>query len=167
MSDHTDHSIDNLYSDNDKNLEAVPVASGSLDSAGINLFAPANGDQSDECFPSFSSPPSRVRSRGVGGACPNPNESGVEALTLEEQIERLWCSKTALAGFANIPVCKSDGRETMDSIRLADPSELPLYEPMIALPGTITLTECYLSMSSSPRRNVSVPFIHNFNISII
>ena len=150
MSDQTGHSVNDIYSDNNKNLDAVPLVSGNLDSASINLFATAIDDQSDECFPSFSSPPSRIRSRGLGGVCPNPDDSGIEALTLEEQIEQLWCSKTAMAGFANIPVCKSDGRETMDSIALVDPSELPLYEPMIPLPGTITLKECYLSTSGSP-----------------
>lgn len=150
VSDQMGHSVNDLYSDNEKTLDPVPVVSGNLDSEGINLFATANDDRSDECFPSFSSPSSRIRSRGLGGVCPNPDDSGIEALTLEEQIEQLWCSKTVVAGFANIPVCKSDGRETMDSIALVDPSELPLYEPAIALPGTVTLKECYLSTSGSP-----------------
>lgn len=60
-----------------------------------------------------------------------------------------------MAGFANIPVCKSDGRETMDTAAVGDSSEFAFYEPMIALPGTITLKECYLSMSDSPRGYVS------------
>lgn len=152
LSDRTNYSVNDLYSNNNKYLDAISAASENLDSSGIDLFATANDNQPYECFPLPSLPLSRVRSRGPGGACPNPDNFGADALTLEEQIERLWCSATPLAGFANIPVCKSDGRQTMDSAALGDPSEVALHEPMIALPGTITLKECYLSMSHSRRR---------------
>lgn len=142
-----DPSANELYSDVHRNLDGISTASESLDSSSIDLFGIANDQQPDECSSLLSSPPSRVRPRGQGGVCPNPDDSASDELTLEEQVERLWCSETAVPGFQNIPVCKSDGRETMDELALSDPSELPLYEPTIALPGTVTLKECYLSMS--------------------
>lgn len=151
-SDKMDSSFNNLYSNNNQNFDAISAAWGNSDSSSVDLFAAANEEQPNECFPLLSSPSSKVRPRAPGGVCPNSDDSGVDELTLEEQIERLWCSATAVPGFANIPVCKSDGRETADSAMFSDSSEVPLYEPMIALPGTITLEECYLSMSD-PRGN--------------
>lgn len=142
LSDQVDPNVNELYSNDFPNIDAISTGSENWHSSGIDLFASADV-QPNDCVP--SPPPSRVRPRGPGGVCPNPDDSGTEELTLEEQIERLWCSETAGLGFENIPVCKSDGRETMDAIAHSDSPELPIYEPVVPLPGSITLNECYLS----------------------
>ena len=130
-----------------KHVNAILTASGTLDSSGIDLFVTANDEQAEDWFPPLSSLPSGVRPRGLGGVRPNPDGSETDELSLENQIEQLWCLETAVLGAQNIPVCKSDGWETSDATALSDPSELPLYEAMITLSGNITLQECNFSMS--------------------
>lgn len=155
VSDKVDPSIDELYSTNDNNLDAISAASQYIDSSSIDLFATTTNEQPDECVPIFSSPLSRVRPRGPQGFCPGSDNSGIDALTLNERIQKLWCSETAIPGFQNIPVCKSYGPDTADSAMLSNSPDFPSYQLMIPLPGAVTLKSCYLSMFDSKRRFVS------------
>ena len=170
---------DDLFFNNNNEYidEALSTTSGDLDSLmNDDLFTTANNEQqSNGCFssPILSSPPSKFRSKRAEAVCPNLDESGTDAPGVEviEQIKKLWCSKSAVEGFQNIPVCKTYGPDVSDTAPIWSSPEFPSYQPADPLPGSLVLRQCKLSKSHSMR--AVVPFIlshlfhHSFYIIMV
>lgn len=161
---------DDLFFDNNNEYLVDALSTTSRDSDSLmtdDLFAIANNEQqSDGCFSSFilSSPPSRFRSKRAEEVCHNPDESGTDApvLGLIEQIKKMWCSKSAVEGFPNIPVCKTNEPDISDFASIWSSPEFPSYQPAVPLPGSIQLRQCKLSKSHYMKAVVAFIFSHLF-----
>lgn len=137
-------------SDSDSDTEAVPfdvVDDPNPNEDIFTDFTSATVNNADGCFFSSSSSISKLRIREEKPSCiNNDNPSQKTPETEEEKEEALkksyqeyWCSRTAMTGFGNIPVCEEQPDNTIPSEAIPNSRRLP---PIPDPSGFVTLLQC-------------------------
>ena len=102
---------------------------------------------SNQCS-SLLAPLSRIKLRtrqASDQSCPNPDDSlhkpAADAASVSKAEQERWCSKSAMTGFGNIPVCEEQPLNTINSEAFYSPHpEPPFPDPV----GFVTLLQCSL-----------------------